>query len=388
MSMPAGTAAMPVRARGRVRDALTWTWQVWRATTRVQWAWVLVTGLIVLIASLPVRLDAIERMGWQALSSTVEFLVPLYVTSVMFLGWTLVDAAGGDARVRRRRLIGMLFGAAALATGTAILSWYLAGSAAIWEQYAARIGKPRPSPLLILLAEYVNVVVVAGMAYAAAEVYRRRKLTQQALQATLGRQAALEQQMLESRLAAMQAQVEPRFLFDTLVDIEALYERDAARAADNLDRLIGYLRAALPRLRERGSTIEAELALVRAYLEVVTALHDGRPRLSIRADETCLGERFFPMLLLPLVQRAVRHPDGRLPDRIAFDVRREAGFTTVELSIGLAGGCTDDEELARVRERLGGLYGNAARLDCAEPDGQGTRLSLRLPVIGDGGPGT
>ena len=87
------------------------------------------------------------------------------------------------------------------------------------------------------------------------------------------------------RLASMQAQVEPQFLFDSLVDIEKLYRRDASRAADDLDRLISYLRVALPRLRESGSTIEAEIELVQAYLAVVTSLHGGRPALSITLPE-------------------------------------------------------------------------------------------------------
>ena len=77
-------------------------------------------------------------------------------------------------------------------------------------------------------------------------------------------------------------------------------------AADDLDRLITYLRVALPRLREPGSTIEAEIELVKAYLAVVTSLHDGRPALSVTLPDDCRCARFYPMLLLPLLQRAVQ----------------------------------------------------------------------------------
>jgi LytS/YehU family sensor histidine kinase len=195
-------------------------------------------------------------------------------------------------------------------------------------------------------------------------------------------QAAVAHEVLESRLAAMQAQVEPRFLFDTLVDIESLYRQDPQQAAANLDRLITYLRAALPRLRESGSTVDAELDLVRAYLEVVTALHGGRPRLTISFAEECRRSRFYPMLLLPLVQRAVRHPSGILPQSISLDVRRVSGETVVALRIQMAGGCADDPELARVRERLAGLYGTAARLDCVEVAGGATELTMHIPADG------
>jgi LytS/YehU family sensor histidine kinase len=243
------------------------------------------------------------------------------------------------------------------------------------------MAKAPPAVPLMLLAEYLNMLVLGGVVYAVAELVQRRKRTQIEFESALRRRSGLEHQVLESKLSAMQAQVEPRFLFDTLVDIEALYEQDPQQAAANLDRLITYLRAALPRLRESGSTVEAELDLVRAYLEVVTALHGGRPRLTIRLAEECRQSRFYPMLLLPLVQRAVRHPSGILPERIWLDVRR-GRRTVVALRIQLAGGCADDPELARVRERLAGLYGAAARLDCVEVAGEATELTMHIPANG------
>jgi LytS/YehU family sensor histidine kinase len=233
----------------------------------------------------------------------------------------------------------------------------------------------------MLAAEFVNMLLLGGIIYAVAEMARRRSLTQRQFDEVLRRRGALEQQVLESKLAAMQAQVEPRFLFDTLVDIEALYEKDPPGAASNLDRLITYLRAALPRLRESGSTVEAELDLVKAYLEVVTALRGGRPRLTVSIDETSRQRRFYPMLLLPLVQRSVRHA-AVPPERIAIDVRQEAARTVVELRVTPAGGCADDPELASVRERLAGLYGNAAQLDCVETADGSTVLALHIPAAG------
>ena len=85
------------------------------------------------------------------------------------------------------------------------------------------------------------------------------------------------------------------------------------------------------------------------------------------------------MLLLPLVQRAVRRPPGTLPRTIAIDARCAGAATVVRLNIACSGGCTDDTELTRVRERLLGLYGKAAQLDCVESDGESTELTLRVP---------
>jgi LytS/YehU family sensor histidine kinase len=245
-------------------------------------------------------------------------------------------------------------------------------------EYAARFGKAPKSVGLLIAAEYINMLILSGMIYAVAEVLCQRMRTQRAFEAAVRQQAALERQVLQSRLSAMQAQVEPRFLFDTLVDIEALYEKSPPQAAANLDRLIAFLRAALPRLRESGSTVEAEIELVRTYLDVVTALHGGRPRLEVSMAEACQQRRFYPMLLLPLVQRAVRNPSGAPPEAIEVEVGCSGAQTVIALRLALPGGCADDPELARVRERLAGLYGNAASLDCVEGAGDAIVLTLRI----------
>ena len=374
--------SIPARSHSTLRDALSFAWHAWRGTTARAWALVLAIGLVISLVALPHRIEMYQRTGWHALPAITEMALPLLMSVIMFLGWVLADA--GDDRWRRRstRVIYALLAGGAVATVVGLSIWHLAGAGELIARLAGEKGKAPPSPLLILVADYLNLLVVGGIIYAVAEVAQQRSRTQREFEAAVRRRGALEHQVLESKLSAMQAQVEPRFLFETLVDIERLYEKDAQRAAGNLDRLISYLRAALPRLRESGSTISAELDLVRTYLEVVTALHGGRPQLTIELAEECAQGRFYPMLLLPLIQRAMHLGSERPPETIAIDVRREAQETVVVLRIALAGGCADDPELARVRERLAGLYGSAATLQCLELAGEATELTLRIPTRG------
>jgi len=374
--------SIPARSHSTLRDALSFAWHAWRGTTARAWALVLAIGLVISLVALPHRIEMYQRTGWHALPAITEMALPLLMSVIMFLGWVLADA--GDDRWRRRstRVIYALLAGGAVATVVGLSIWHLAGAGELIARLAGEKGKAPPSPLLILVADYLNLLVVGGIIYAVAEVAQQRNRTQREFEAAVRRRGALEHQVLESKLSAMQAQVEPRFLFETLVDIERLYEKDAQRAAGNLDRLISYLRAALPRLRESGSTISAELDLVRTYLEVVTALHGGRPQLTIELAEECAQGRFYPMLLLPLIQRAMHLGSERPPETIAIDVRREAQETVVILRIALAGGCADDPELARVRERLAGLYGSAATLQCLELAGEATELTLRIPTRG------
>ncbi len=372
---------IPTRATAAWRDAIGFVWRAWTASTRRQWGWVAVLALLLCLVTLPARLEMAQRIGWHPLPAVTEMLLPAVGTVLMFLGWLLADAGADSWRDRRTRLLYAMFGFGAIATVAVVALWHLSGAAEIWAQHGADNGKPPKSLPLMLLADYVNTLAVGGMVYAVVEMFLQRQRTQLAFESTLRQQVGLQRQLLESRLAAMQAQVEPRFLFDTLVDIESLYRRDPAQAAAHLDHLIAFLRAALPRLRDSGSTVEAEFELVAAYLRVVTASHGGRPRLAIDIADGCRRARFYPMLLLPLVQRAVRQPDGELPERIEIAARGSERQIVVTLRVARAGGCADDPELARVRERLAGLYGAAASLDCEET-ADATVITLRIAADG------
>ncbi len=372
-------ATWSVRAPAAWRQSAAYAWRVWGATTRRQWAITLLIGFVIALIVLPKMFDLSREVGWQPVPMAAHLIGPFVIAIVMFLGWTLADAGDDAWHGRRARLVLALLGASAVGCSANLFLWYQLGAADLWAQVLQAKGKPAHSGWLMLLADYVNVVAVGGMIFAVCEVARQRCLTQLAVEAATRKRVTLEHELLGSRLSAMQAQVEPHFLFDTLVDIEALYEKDAARAAANLDRLITYLRAALPRLREAGSTVGAELELVEAYLAVVTSLRGGRPQLLITLADDCGGCRFYPMLLLPLIQRAVRHPSGQLPDHISIDVRRDTERVLIVLRVAMAGGCREDAELARVRERLTGLFGGSASLHCEEADAE-TKLTLRLPA--------
>ena len=92
---------------------------------------------------------------------------------------------------------------------------------------------------------------------------REARARSQALEFELER-SRIKKQAVDARLALLQAQVEPHFLFNTLANVQAGVESNSPRAADVLQSLIAYLRAAMPRLHEREAKLGDELALVRA----------------------------------------------------------------------------------------------------------------------------
>jgi hypothetical protein len=230
-------------------------------------------------------------------------------------------------------------------------------------------------------AGFLDVSFFTGIGVAVLEMYRRRTCAQRALETARQEQTRLARELLESRLAAMQAQVEPHFLFDSLVDVLATYDHDADRGADVMDRLITYLRVALPRLRESGSTVQAEVDLLAAYLAVVAARHGGNPVARFDLAPECAHARFSPMLLLPLVQRAMRDPgkDGKVPRGVELVVQPAGNEVIARLRIDAPGLCIDDAEMARVRDRLAGLYDGRARLVCEEPQPGVSQFTLCVP---------
>jgi hypothetical protein len=369
---------LPAAAASRDTGAVAFLRAVARGTTRRHWAWALLVALVITLLGAPQTFEQLYRAGWPAWPTLASFGLPAIGTLMMFLAWRLADA-GDDARVARPlRLALALVVGGALTTAGGVAMWSASGMQAMNEAVMQKDKAP-PSPALVFAAEYLNLLLVGGLIFAVSEIFRRRNVTRRAFEVVARRQATVQHDLLQARLAAMQAQVEPRFLFDTLVGIEALYGREPQRAADQLDRLIAYLRAALPRLRESGSSVTAELELVEAYLAVLRSLHDGAPVLTLDVAAECRDARFYPMLLLPLVQRAVRKSDSAPPAAVRIDVRCTGEQMVIELRVTGGANCAEDGELASVRERLAGLYGERAALDCIELAESTTQLTLRLP---------
>jgi len=236
---------LPTRAHRPWRDAVSFAWRAWREMTLRQWAAALVIGLVITLVALPSRFEMIQKVGWHPLPALTEIALPLVTSIIMFLGWTLADAGDDRWRDRRSRVVIALLGASAAATVLCGGLWYGAGAAELVARVVAEKGKDPPSAWLMLIAQYVNVLVIGAVIYAVIEVWQQRCRTQLEFEAVQRRRGALEHEVLESRLSAMQAQVEPRFLFDTLVDIarcpstsarHRLHDRGGAGPGEGLPR--------------------------------------------------------------------------------------------------------------------------------------------------------
>ena len=367
----------PAALDSGVRGVARW-WRAWSGLNRKHFAaWLLATAMMAVVDAT----EVLDKLHHPNLSKIVLFdlATSLVIFGLALLAWVAaVEGAPGSGRERNIRVAWSVVIAAVLAACIVVPLMHGLEIDKLWWEMSGK-SKPPPALAMVVIGNAINFTAWTGLFIAAGEVVQRRALTNEAIRVTQRDQAALARDVLESRLAAMQAQVEPQFLFDTLVDIERLYQRDPGAAASNLDRLITYLRVALPRLREAGSTVAAEFELVQAYLDVVRSLH-GAPAVTVNLPDDCRDARFYPMLLLPLIQRAVRNGSAAMPASVRVAAHRTAVELVIALSIAAPGGCAEDREILHVRERLAGLYGNRAALECSELPDESTQMTMRVPA--------
>lgn len=202
----------------------------------------------------------------------------------------------------------------------------------------------------------------------------------------------LSRQITEARLQALQAQVEPHFLYNTLANVQALTEVDPAGANQMVGHLIQYLRAALPKMRESTSTVGQELELVRAYLNILKMRMGARLEFGITVADELLTRSFPPMMLPTLVENAVKHGleplrEGGRIDLLVSRVGRSDGERIRVVVRDTGRGLSDEPMqsgsgvgLANLRERLKAIYAGRGQftLDANLP--RGVVASIEVPI--------
>ena len=191
-------------------------------------------------------------------------------------------------------------------------------------------------------------------------------------------------QAVQAELKLLQAQVEPHFLFNTLANVRQLMQSGSPQAVPMLDHLIHYLRTAVPDIRAESTTLGREAELASAYLEIMRMRMGGELAFSIDVAADLATQPFPPLMLMTLVENAVKHgavPVGRGDVRIV--ARREGDridVSVIDDGRGLGGTLGQGIGLTNVRERLKALYGDAARLVLESGASGGTVARLEIPA--------
>jgi hypothetical protein len=204
---------------------------------------------------------------------------------------------------------------------------------------------------------------------------------------------SLRRQVLEARMAMMQAQVEPHFLFNTLASIDHLIEFDPKRASQMQRNLISLLRASMPSMRAATESglrpLDLELAVVRPYLEILKVRMEERLTTDIDVPDGLLSAEFPPMMVQTLVENSIKHglepkaEGGHLS--VKAEIRHGKLCVTVsDTGLGFAGAAGGETAgtgvgLANIRERLSLLYGSKGTLTIANNPVGGTIVTITVP---------
>ena len=186
-------------------------------------------------------------------------------------------------------------------------------------------------------------------------------------------------------MEALQAQIEPHFLFNTLGSIDQLIQTDPPRASKMQQSLIRYLRSAMPQMREgRRPSLGQQVTLCAAYLEIMQVRMEDRLQTVVSVPEGLKSAVFPSMMLQTLVENAIKHglepkADGGRLELGAEIVDGQLAVHVQDTGIGFMPKGDGGVGLTNVRERLKALYGGRAELIISVPPAGGTRATIKVP---------
>jgi len=202
--------------------------------------------------------------------------------------------------------------------------------------------------------------------------------------------AQWEQGESEQQLALLQAQIEPHFLFNTLGNVRRLYRTQPGKGAEAIDSLLRYLESVLPQLRIRHASLGDELELVEAYLRLFALRMGPQLRYAIDCEPALRGAEFPPMLLVTLVENAIKHgiePAGGGSVEVLV-VRRGDVVEASVLDDGVGFGATASSGsgvgLVNIRRQLTARYSEHARLVLEAREPRGACATIAIPLQYEG----
>lgn len=224
----------------------------------------------------------------------------------------------------------------------------------------------------------VVYTTVAGLAFAIAYFTEARDRDLQ--------MARLAEQLSTARYAALQAQVNPHFLFNTLNTIAVLVrDNNRTEAVEVVEHLSELLRKTLSKHRADEVTLASELELVQEYLAIEKARFPDRLAVSIDADTSLMNAAVPSFALQHLVENAIRH--GIAPSteggKVTIGARRVGDMielTVRDNGVGIVSApSTEGHGLDNTRQRLSALYADKASLTLEPHAGGGSVATIRLP---------
>jgi two-component system LytT family sensor kinase len=204
----------------------------------------------------------------------------------------------------------------------------------------------------------------------------------------------LEQQerlLLQARMEALQSQINPHFLFNTLNSVSSLVRRDPDSARVMIVKLSNILR----RLLRKGDSfvpLQEEIEFLDDYLDI-EVVRFGREKLKVFKElEPNSLEHLVPsMILQPLVENALKHGLADKLEGGSIFLRSRTANNRIVIEVeddgigmpvsGPSSSSGTGIGMVNVSERLQVVYGDAAEITVESQPGRGTLVRLMLPIL-------
>lgn len=250
-------------------------------------------------------------------------------------------------------------------------------------------GDEGPGLAVSYLGAAVNwtaLLMIWSLLYAGVHVVRRWRETESERARSEAERWRLEAVAREAELRALQAQVNPHFLFNSLNSVRALIADDPGRARNAVTELADLLRYALAAGKRETVPLGDEIATVRRYLALEAIRFEERLRVEIDADPDVLGAPVPPMVVQTLVENGIKHGIGTSPDGGTLRVAARAEGSSVRVTVESPGRLDADTEpesgvgLQNAAERLRRLCGDRAALVVRQADPATVRAEVLVPL--------
>jgi two-component system, LytTR family, sensor kinase len=200
----------------------------------------------------------------------------------------------------------------------------------------------------------------------------------------------LETHLVEAQLQALQRQLQPHFLFNTLNTISALMHRDVDAADNMIAKLSDLLRISLQTVNVQETSLKAELDFLSKYLEIEQTRFRDRLTVVFDVRPDTLDALVPNLILQPLVENSIKHGIAPRvsPGRIEIRSRRVGSLLELEVrddGMGLSAARLSDFNrgvgLTNTRSRLQHLYGSDHRFEFRQPAGGGLQVLIAIPLV-------
>jgi hypothetical protein len=289
-----------------------------------------------------------------------------------FASIAVVQARLAPGRARTLTLIG-----AVLAWSLLWQVWYLvAGSHFI----VVRLGLVSQAGI-VANGLWTNTIYFLLAVWYYESIDRATRSTASLRESELARRSA-ERWLLELRLGALQARLDPQVLFDTLDEAGRLYKSRPLAAEQLLDALIDYLRRALPQLRQPESTLQREIELALAYVRVLRTPEGKALDLEAIVEPTAGDARFPPMVVQPLCNELARSAlAGGESARLCISATRDREHARLRLTAGPVRAVPANERLAEVRRTLHAMFAPLVRMEADCPATNTASVLVEVPYV-------